>query len=330
MTDCFKVLGVDIGGTKIAVCITDSNGNILASDRVPTSPYATALKNIIEMANQLAIRVGGSIADIKSCGICAPGPLDMIDGRMLKSPNMTWDNVPIVNDLQKALKIPVAMDNDANAAVLAEWFFGSGKGKKDIVYLTMSTGVGGGVISGGHLITGTTKIGAELGHIVLDANGPLCGCGQSGCLEAYCGGRNVADHLKEAVKNDPNNAIFKLACVDGKMDNLNFQALLEGAKAEIPLCVKMWDEFCFRLAQGIGICLITFNPELITLGTTAYYAGDFMMEPVMRYLPMFGWKEMRKCCQIGISTLGLKIGELAGASVALNHLYEKGLWNTNN
>lgn len=318
-----KVLGVDIGGTKIAVCVADDQGNVLASDRIPsgaTAPYSEVFPQITALANKLVSGLGCSMKDISCCGICAPGPLDMVGGRIMKSPNMAWDAVPIRDDLAAALNIPVVMENDANAGVLAELFFGSAKGKSDVVYLTMSTGVGGGIVSGGKLITGKTGIAGELGHIILDINGPICGCGQLGCLEAYCGGRNVALRLQEKLRHHPDHAMFRLPGVDGKLENLNFQAVREGAKAGIPLAMQMWDEICLRLAQGIGIIMETFNPEMVILGTAAYYAGDFMLKPVLDYLPRFAWKDFRECCEVMITKLGPKVGELAGASVALNSL----------
>ena len=209
-----KVLGVDIGGTKIAICIADTNGEIVASDRVPsgaTTPYEQVIPQIIDVAKKVVAKAGLQLSDIIGCGICAPGPLDMKGGRIMKSPNLAWDAVPIRDDLVKGLNMPVYMDNDANAGVLAEWFFGSAKGKKDVIYLTMSTGVGGGIVSGGKLVTGATGIAGELGHIILDINGPMCGCGQCGCLEAYCGGRSVALRLQDRLRYRPDNAILAVA-----------------------------------------------------------------------------------------------------------------------
>jgi glucokinase len=220
--------------------------------------------------------------------------------------------------------MPVFMDNDANAGVLAEWFFGCAKGKTDVIYLTMSTGVGGGIVAGDKLLAGTTGIAGELGHIVLDPNGPLCGCGQLGCLEAFCGGRSVALQLQDKLRFRPDHAMYRLPDVQGKLENLNFQAVREGAKLGIPLAVEMWNEICLRLAQGIGICMVTFNPQMIVLGTAAFYAGDFMLQPVLAQLPRFAWKEFRDSCEVCITGLGPKVGELAGASVALNGLYEAG------
>jgi glucokinase len=173
---------------------------------------------------------------------------------------------------------------------------------------------------------GTTGIAAELGHVVLNPDGPICGCGQLGCLEAYCGGRNVALRIQDVLRHRSDHALLRLPEVDGDLEKLNFQAVREGAKLGIPLAVKMWDEICMRLAQGIGIYMVTFNPEMIVLGTSAYYSGDVLLKPVMDYLPRFAWQEFREACAIRITELGPKIGELAGISVALYGLYEDGVW----
>lgn len=321
----YYVLGIDIGGTKIAVCLANAAGKVLGNERTSMCEYSKALPKIVTMAKKLVADAGLKMSDIKCCGVSAPGPLDMKNGRIMKSPNMLWDNEPIVADVAKKLKVNVVLENDANAGVLAEWFFGGAKGKKDIVYLTMSTGVGAGVVCGGKLVTGADGLAGELGHVVLDVNGPLCGCGLRGCVEAYCGGRSVARRLQDMLRYRPDHAMFRLPEVDGKLENLTFQAVREGAKAGIPLAVEMWDEICMRLAQCIALCHMAYNPEQIILGTAAYYAGDFLLEPVKRYLPRFTWSAMNCNCEICVSKLGLKIGELAGASVALNDLHNQGL-----
>lgn len=321
MDELTRVLGIDIGGTKIAVCVADNKGNVLSSDRMPGAtqrPYADVLPELIALCKSLVAKTGLTMADISCCGICAPGPLDMVNGRIMKSPNMIWDDVPIVQDVKQGLGIKTVMENDANAGVLAEWFFGSARGLNNVVYLTMSTGVGGGIVAHGKLLTGATGIAGELGHIVLDTNGPLCGCGQLGCLEAYCGGKSVAMRLQDKLRFRPDHAMYRLPGVDGKLENLNFQAVREGAKAGIPLAVEMWNEICLRLAQGIGIVMVSFNPEMVILGTAAYYAGDFMLKPVLEQLPRFVWGDFRKACKVIITELGPKVGELAGASAALN------------
>ncbi len=329
MPDDIKVLGYDVGGTKVAVCVADGNGNILAHDRVPsgaTRAYDEVLPEMIEVGRRVVAAAGLELNDIRACGICAPGPLDIEGGRMRKSPNLAWDDVPIRDDIGGRLGLPAFMDNDANAGVLAEWFFGCARGCRDVIYLTMSTGIGGGVVTGGRLMQGATGIGAELGHAILALDGPMCGCGMQGCLEGFCGGRNVALRLRGLLRDRPDHAMMKLDEVKGDLDNLGYPALRAGVRAGIPLALSLWDEICLRLAQGIGLYMMVFNPEMIVLGTVAWYSDDLMMVPVRHYLPRFAWKEMRAACRVEITALGDKIGELAGASVALYGLYERGEW----
>jgi len=329
MSKKINVLGVDIGGTKIAVCLANSDGEILGSERIrSTTTYEEILQQLVEMCNKLCAANGMTIKDISSCGISAPGPLDLDNGLLLRTPNVSWVDrpLPIRDDLARLLGIPASLENDANAGVLAEWFYGSGKGKKDLIYLTMSTGVGGGIVCGGKLLHGTNGNAGELGHMILDIHGPLCNCGCRGCLEAYTGGRAVAKRIQDALRNEPTHELLRMPGVDGKLENLSFQTVRDGAKAKIPLAMEMWDEICLRLAQGIGCIMSAYNPELIVLGTAAYYAGDFLMKPVMEYLPRFTWPTFYDSCEVRLSALGLKVGELAGASVALNVLYERGEW----
>jgi len=323
------VLGYDIGGTKIAVCLADANGQIRSDARLSTgalSDYDDVLPEMVAAGKKVVVEAGYQLSDVRAVGICAPGPLDIANGVMLKSPNLAWDGVPVRDDLAEQLGVPAYLDNDANAGVLAEWYFGKAKGLQDVIYLTMSTGVGGGVVTGGQLMQGATGVGAELGHVILDLNGPLCGCGMRGCLEAFCGGRNVALRLQALLKDRPDHALMKLPEVDGDPEKLNYQTLRAGVQEEIPLAVELWDDICLRLAQAIGIYLITFNPQMIVLGTLAYYSGDLLLDPVLRYLPRFAWSDMRDPCRIEITALGAKIGELAGVSVALYELYRQGVW----
>lgn len=322
------VLGIDIGGTKIAVCLANDAGEILASGRFPsTATYEEALTKIAALAKELLAQKGMGIADVAACGISAPGPLDIPNGMLLRSPNMPWgDRMPIQKDLTDALGIDAILENDANAGALAEWFFGCGKGKKNLIYMTMSTGVGGGVIADGHLLHGCAGNAGELGHIILDIHGPECNCGMRGCLEAYAGGKAIQQRMQAALKDHPGHAFFRLPCVDGKVENLGFKALLEGVKENIPLALEWWDEYCTRLAQGLGAIASSFNPEVIVLGTTAYYAGDLLMDPLRKLVPRFMWKDFYSTVTIRTSALGLRIGELAGVSVAFNALLEKGVW----
>jgi len=317
-TDNFAVLGFDVGGTKIAVCVADSQGQILAHQRVSSQgSYQQVLPLLVAAGRAVVAEAGLDMDAIRACGICAPGPLDIDKGLLLKSPNMAWDDVPIRDDLGRDLGVQTFLQNDANAGVLAEWLFGAAQGFRHVIYLTMSTGIGGGIVADGQLVEGITGQAGELGHAILDLNGPLCGCGMRGCLEAYCGGRNVARRLQQLLADQPEHAIMRMPEVQGDLSKLSFQVLREAARREIPLALEMWDEICLRLAQGIGLYMMTFNPEVIVLGTSAFYAGDFLLAPVRRYLPRFAWAQMLQPCRLEVTALGSKIGEMAGISVAL-------------
>ncbi len=321
MTDKL-ILGIDIGGTKIALCLADTNGNIVGSARVDSgthAEYEKAKKSMLAAADRLVAENGG-IDRIAAVGIGAPGPMDVRKGILEKSPNMLWENIPVRDDVANHFNLPVTLDNDANGGVLAEWFFGAAKGKSSAIYLTMSTGIGGGIIVENHLLHGRDCLGGELGHIVLDINGPVCGCGQRGCFEAFCGGANMSRRLQDVLADQPDHPIMNLPDVSGDYKKLNFQTLRTAVLEGIPLAREMWEEVCTRTAQGIGALMMTFNPEIVILGTLAYYSGDMLLDPVRKQLPKFAWKQMREDCDITTPALGAKIGELAGVSIALYSL----------
>ncbi|MCF7853514.1 MAG: ROK family protein [Candidatus Pacebacteria bacterium] len=313
-------LGYDIGGTKIAVCVGDSTGRVLASERIEGGtqrPYRDVLPDLVRRGRKLVGDAGLSMSDIESCGISAPGPLDIGVGVIEKSPNMIWADVPIRDDLSRGLGVPAILENDGNAGALAEWFFGAGKGCRNMIYFTMSTGIGGGVIANGRLVQGNNGNAGELGHAILDIHGPPCGCGMRGCFEAFCGGRNVARRLKQMVQGNTEHPLMQLPSVNGDPDNLRYETLREGVAAGIPVAEEFWDDLCLRMAQGLGMYMMVFNPEKIILGTIFYYSGDMLMEPVRRYLPRFAWAKMRNGCRLELPALGSKLGELAGTAVAL-------------
>lgn len=327
--DSGAVLGYDIGGTKIAVSVGSLDGRVLASKRIPSgsqAEYAEVLPQLVDTGRTVIGEAGVGMDNILACGICAPGPLDIPRGRMLKSPNMAWDDIPIRDDLADALELPVYFDNDANGGALAEWFFGAAQGCRDFIYLTMSTGVGGGIIANGALLQGTSGLAGELGHVVLDHQGPLCHCGMRGCLEAYCGGRSVADRLKRIMRESPVQEIMESPRVEGDLERLDYLSLREAVRHNVPFAVQFWDEVCMRLAQGMGIHMMSFNPELIVLGTLAVYSGDLLMDRLNHYLPQFVWSSVLRSCRIQPAALGSEVGELSGPCVALYGLFEQGEW----
>lgn len=327
MDKAFPVLGFDIGGTKIAVCLGTSDGKILGSTRVDNKNRAPelVLPELVQAGRRLLSEAKIAPSELKAIGIGSPAPMDFLKGMILTPPNMkTWRNVPIRDYLSKEFGVEAFFDNDANGGGLAEWLFGAGKGTQTMLYLTMSTGIGGGIIANGKLLRGKSFIAGEVGHIVIDVNGPKCNCGLTGCYEAFCGGRALAQRMQKELADKPESFIVK--AVGGKLDDIDVGVLVKAVKAKDPYALALWDEMCKRNAQAIGLLINTFNPDMIVLGTIVVHTGSLFMDPFLKYLPTYCWKDAMEPCKICSSKLGAHIGEYSGIAIALNFLYERGEW----
>lgn len=316
------LIGIDIGGTKVSICLGDSEGNIHASKRVETSTLGgpdTGLPKLVELIGHLIRDENIEIQDIKGIGLAVPGPVSTKTERILTPPNMPkWVNVPIAQYLREKLDRPVFMDNDANAGALGEWEFGAAKHVNNLVYLTMSTGMGGGIIVDGKIVQGETDTGGEVGHFVLDPKGPKCPCGQNGCFEAFCGGASVSQLLQEKLKKDPTSMILQEA--QGKIEAVDMKCLLAAVKKSDPFALEFWEAYTERLAQGVGILLQTLNPDAIILGTIAAHNKELVMHPLNTALPRYAWEAPLKHCRIEPTTLGSNLGKLGALALAIHGL----------
>lgn len=321
------LIGFDIGGTKIGIGLGTIDGVIVQSDRLDnknTDP-AVILPRLAAIAKELMAKENITGKDVLAFGISTPSPADIPNGIITTPPNNPyWRNVPIKSYLENALQIRGCFENDANCGALAEWLFGAGKGCKDMIYLTMSTGIGAGIIAGGKLVQGKTFLAGEIGHSVIEPHGRQCNCGLKGCWEAYCGGRAIAQRMQEELAGQTGHAMLKYA-KDGLLENLDMLSLENAARDGVKYAVKLWDEMCLRDAQMFGMLMNIFNPEKIVLGTIAYAAGDFFLEPVKKFLPDFAWKETLEACQVVPSLLKRDIGSYAGLAGALYELKQTGV-----
>ena len=235
------ILGYDVGGTKLGIGLASSDGKILGKDRIENKDTypEDILPQMAEKGRRLVADAGLKMSDVKGFGISAPGPADIANG-VLTAPtnNVHWRNVPIQSYLENELQIKGCFENDANCAALAEWFFGAGRGCHDFIYLTMSTGIGGGIVTNDTLVRGTGFYGGEVGHVVIEANdGRLCGCGHHGCYEAYCGGRSVALYIQRLLKDQPDHPIVQFA--GGKVENIDMIALEKAVRANDALALEL-------------------------------------------------------------------------------------------
>ncbi|MGN0870431.1 MAG: ROK family protein [Victivallales bacterium] len=319
------ILGYDVGGTKLGIGLASSNGKILGKDRIENKDTypEDILPQMAEKGRRLVAAAGLKMSDVKGFGISAPGPADIANG-VLTAPtnNVHWRNVPIQSYLENELQIKGCFENDANCAALAEWFFGAGRGCHDFIYLTMSTGIGGGIVTNDTLVRGTGFYGGEVGHVVIEANdGRLCGCGHHGCYEAYCGGRSVALYIQRLLKDQPDHPIVQFA--GGKVENIDMIALEKAVRANDALALEIWEEIALRNAQAFGMLMNTFNPKRLILGTFGWAIGELYTEPIKKYLPRFAWAETLAQCEIVSSELRRDMGYYAGAAAAMYFLLGK-------
>ena len=260
------VLGLDLGGTKVAWAAGDAERGVRAEGRRPTAPTGDPRRDVARLAEDVrgaARDLGAEASEAAIVGVSVPGPFDPVAGTVLQPPNLPgWDEVPIRAWLEEELGLPVFLENDANAAALAEWQFGAARGTRHAVYLTMSTGVGGGLILGGRLHRGVNGAAGEVGHIPLEPGGDPCGCGLRGCAEAYLGGANWAKRLARIAPADG-----RVAELAGGRERATPKELVQAAGEGDAFALGELERFNRRLARLVSMLAFTLAPEVIVFGT---------------------------------------------------------------
>ncbi len=274
--------GIDLGGTFIKCGIVDENGNILVKDQIPTGkdrPYEEIAADMAALVRRLAESAGIEESDLRAAGIGSPGTVNSKKGVIIYANNLQWKNVPLGGAVAEALGVPVFVTNDANAAALGESFAGAAKGYESSIFVTLGTGVGGGIILDGKLFEGNRSAGAEIGHMVIRAGGEKCTCGRRGCFEAYASATALIRQTKEAMKKNPGSALWKV-CPDIEQVNgkTPFDALQTGDKT----AERVIKKYVTWLAEGLANLANVFRPNAIVLGGGVCAAGDALLEPLRR------------------------------------------------
>ena len=274
------IAGVDIGGTKIALALSDAEGRIVSSRRFATRVERGPHEIVSEAIAEIGRMAAETSARVVAAGVGCGGPLDRRLGLILSPPNLPgWDEFPIVEMLGERLGVPVVLDNDANAAALGENLYGAGRGMSDLVYLTISTGIGGGIIAGGRLVYGVYDGAGEFGHMTVLPGGPPCGCGARGCLEALCSGTGIARRARERLADGAQSSMAELA---GGAERVTAATVAEAARAGDPLAAEIWDETIRHLAVGVGNVVVALAPEAVILGGGVSTAGEQLFGPLRR------------------------------------------------
>jgi len=309
------VIAVDLGGTRIRVALVTEGGALLhrVDDLAHTEEGPRAVtERMGRLIERLAAEAGAGL-DVP-VGIGSPGPLNPRTGTVLYTPNLPgWRNVPLVAWLNELTGRRVALQNDGNCGTLGEMQFGSAKGVRDLVYLALGTGVGGGIVSDGKLVDGVRGLGAEVGHFVVALDGPRCSCGSVGCLESFTAGWAIKRDAEAVCTTRDGDFMLKLA--DGK--GLHAGIVAEAARQGDPAASMILDRAARALGASMGAFVNLTNPSTIVFGGGLIAIRDVLIEPAKRYMAQHCFADFRDDVTVTYSSLGHDTGVYGAAALAL-------------
>ena len=312
-------VGVDIGGTKCAVtlgCDRDGELTVLEKSACPTKGAPEAvLERFLYEINDILKKRALSYADIACLGISCGGPLDAARGIVQSPPNLPgWDHVCVTEFFKSRTGIPSFLENDANACAVAEWKYGAGKGKKNVIFLTFGTGLGAGLILNGRLYSGANGNAGEIGHVRLRADGPI-GYGKAGSAEGFCSGGGLAQQGRMAAERDPAGASSLLAYAGG-LDGISAKSIAELAERGDGFCIELYRRCGEMLGETLSILIDLLNPERIILGGVYMRAHKLLEEGMRKILSREALSFAVRVCEILPAELGEQIGDFAALSLA--------------
>lgn len=311
-------LGVDLGGTNIAIGLVNENFKIVLKDKVPTGasrPLSDVMDDMAALCASVVKKAGITFEDVACAGIAAPGSVDPKKGIVRYSNNIKMENYPICEELKKRIPLKeVYLENDANAAALAEAKAGAGKGCSSLVMITLGTGVGGGIVIDGKLYSGFNYSGAELGHTVIEMGGRPCTCGRLGCFEAYSSATGLINMTKEKMMDRVNSIMWDLA--KNNIDRVSGRTAFEAAKKGDKAGKEVVDKYIKYLACGLTNMVNIFQPEVLCIGGGVCGEGNYLLNPLLRTIRRgeYGAATQTNFCQIKIAELGNDAG-IIGAAV---------------
>lgn len=272
-----NTIGIDVGGTKVLGGVVSETGEILTTARrdTPREGGRALTQAIADVANELVHEF-----PVDSIGVSAAGFISSDRKTILATPNIAeWNGVNLDRELNEILGKTIVLENDANAAAWGEFKFGAGRGRSDLMLLTLGTGVGGGLILNGALFRGAFGIGAELGHIRVVPEGHLCGCGIRGCLEQYSSGSALLRHAREAISASPDIARNLLARGDGTLEGLKGQHITDAAREGDPVAMAAFNAMASYLGAGIASLCAVIDPSCVVIGGGVIDAGEIFLGP---------------------------------------------------
>jgi glucokinase len=300
------VIGIDVGGTNTSGGLASEEGRLVhkirrATDRAGGS--AAGLKLICEIITELMQYAGRTRSKVRRIGVGFGGPVDYDEGIVLLSHHVAgWEGMPLRHELKNRFRMPVVVDNDANAGTLGEWKFGSGLGFSDLLYINIGTGIGGGIISSGRLLRGAQNLAGEIGHLIVMRDGPLCTCGKRGCLESCASGDAIARRGGEALgKPVDSKKVFALAA------------------DRDPVALRVIGDVVEDLAHGIGAAVSLMNPAVVIIGGGLSEAPPpLLLEPLRRAIPRYCLDDAARDLHVEAAQLRYEAGVMGAVALALS------------
>ena len=305
------VVGVDLGGTKIYTALVDLEGNIIKEKTVETLAFEgenAVMGRIIDAINYVIDGTEKNL--IKSIGIGSPGPLDVKNGVIIENSNLPFKNFEIVKTIREAYDLPTYLDNDANVATLGEYKFGAGKGTENMIYMTVSTGIGGGAILNGKIFRGSTGNALEIGHTTISQERTRCGCGNIGCAESLASGTAIGKRAKEAVNSNAETSLKNYDDVTSK------EVFIEAANGD-RVAKEILNTSLTYLGITVANIITTFDPEKVVIGGGVINGGDIVLETIKEEVAKRCMKVFVDSCSIEKAKLGGQAGVLGAAALAI-------------
>ena len=309
-----KRIGIDVGGTNVKIALVD-DGKIIYSNSVPTYAqmgYEYTVNNIKQAIRDLMKETETTAADIKGIGFDFPGQVDYKTGVVKLAPNIPgWVNVPIAQMIEEAFHIPTRIDNDVRCAALGEMNFGAGKGCQNFVCITVGTGIGSGLVVNGQLVRGAANAAGEIGHLKLQMkDGPICGCGDTGCLEAFASGPSIVAMAQDYLKSGKSTKFREMAG-DGEITPY---IVAKAAEAGDPVAKRIFTIIGEYVGMGLVSVINLLNPEKVIIGGGVAEAGDLLLEPIRKTVMERAMVVARESVEIVPAELGNSAGVI-GASM---------------
>lgn len=312
-------IGIDLGGTNIKAGVVNENYEIVATSKVKTNlprPAQAICDDMADCAIEAVKKAGISIDDVVSVGIGTPGIANSATGVVEYSNNLGFVNVPMAEMIKAKINKPVFVENDANAAAYGEFVAGAAKGANHAVCITLGTGVGGGIIIDGKIFAGFNYAGAEIGHTVIEVDGPQCTCGRKGCFEVFSSATGLIRMTKEAMEEDKNSLMWEMKKEDGDRvsGRLAFNAMRAGDKT----AKGVVDKYIKYLAAGITNTINTFQPDILCVGGGVCNEGDPLLVPLKELVAKEVYtRNSEKNTQIVIASLGNDAGIIGAAFLGI-------------